>query len=126
VGGFYDGTRNGQTLTLTLRHGANLSTSLLYDYQRVWLDEGDFTRNLIGTRVAYFFTPRIFVQSLMQYSNQAHAWSANTRFAWLSTAGTGLFVVFNDGETADGFFSWRQPQSRSLVIKYARQFGTGN
>jgi hypothetical protein len=126
VGGFYDGTRNGQTLTLTLRRGATISTSLVYDYQRVWLDEGDFTRNLIGTRVAYFFTPRIFVQSLMQYSNQARAWSANTRFAWLSTAGTGLFVVYNDGETADNFFSWRQPLSRSLVIKYARQFGTGS
>jgi len=126
VGGFYDGTRNGQTLTLTLRRGATISTSLVYDYQRVWLDEGDFTRNLIGTRVAYFFTPRIFLQSLMQYSNQARAWSANTRFAWLSTAGTGLFIVYNDGETADSFFSWREPQSRSLVIKYARQFGTGN
>ncbi|HJQ19668.1 MAG TPA: DUF5916 domain-containing protein [Gemmatimonadaceae bacterium] len=125
VGGFYDGTRNGQTLTLTGRRGATISTSLTYDYQRVWLDEGDFTRNLIQTRVAYFFTPRIFVQSLMQYSNQARAWSANTRFAWLSAAGTGLFVVYNDGEMADSFFRWRQPQSRSLVIKYARQFGTG-
>jgi hypothetical protein len=96
------------------------------DYNDVHLAQGNFTRQLIGTRVAYFFTPRVFVQSLMQYSNQSRSWSANTRFAWLSTAGTGLFVVFNDGENADGFFDWRQPQSRSLVIKYARQFGTGN
>ncbi len=90
------------------------------------LDQGTFERQLIGTRVAYFFTPRIFIQSLMQYSNQARIWTANARFAWLSTAGTGLFIVVNDGEEADGFFSWGRPQSRSLVIKFARQFGTGS
>jgi hypothetical protein len=125
-GPFYDGRRNGGNVTFTLRHGATISSSLLLDYQDVHLDEGAFQSQLVGTRVAYFFTPRVYLQSLVQYSNQARAWSANTRFAWLSTAGTGLFIVFNDGENADGFFDWRQPQSRSLVIKYARQFGTGS
>ena len=125
-GPFYNGRRNGGQTTFTLRHGATISTSLLVDYNKVHLAQGEFERKLIGTRVAYFFTPRIFVQSLMQYSNQAQAFSANARFGWLSTAGTGLFIVLNDGEQADGFFSWRQPQSRSLIVKYARQFGTGN
>ena len=96
------------------------------DYNDVRLDQGHFDRKLIGTRVAYFFTPKVFIQSLMQYSNQAQVWSANARFGWLSNAGAGLFIVFNDGEYADGFFSWRQPQSRSFVIKYARQFGLGD
>ena len=125
-GPFYNGHRNGGNVTFTLRRGASVSTSLLLDYNNVHLLQGSFERRLIGARVAYFFTPRIFVQSLTQYSNQAQVWTANARFGWLSTAGTGLFIVLNDGETADGFFSWRQPQSRSLVIKYARQFGTGN
>ena len=123
-GPFYDGTRNGGTLTLTARRGASLSSSLIFDYNDVRLDEGNFTRRLIGTRVAYFFTPRMFVQSLVQYSNQAQAWTANARFGWLNTAGTGLFVVFNDGEEADGYFRWRRPQTRSLIIKYTKQLGT--
>jgi hypothetical protein len=126
VGPFYNGTRTGGAATFTFRRGASLSSSLLVDYNDVRLNEGRFTRELIGARVAYFFTPRVFVQSLTQYSNQARAWNANARFAWLSTAGTGLFIVFNDGEEADGFFRWRQSQSRSMVIKYARQFGTGS
>jgi uncharacterized protein DUF5916 len=125
-GEFYNGTRRGGSVTFTYRHHASLSSSLLVDYNDIHLDQGAFARQLIGARVAYFFTPRIFLQSLMQYSNQAEAWSANARFGWLSTAGTGLFIVLNDGEQANGFFSWRQPQSRSLVIKYARQFGAGN
>ena len=124
-GPFYNGTRSGGSVTFTVRRGASLSSSLLVDYNDVHLDQGNFERKLIGARVAYFFTPRVFVQTLTQYSNQAQAWTANARFGWLSTAGTGLFVVFNDAEQADGPFSWGRPLTRSLVVKYTRQFGTG-
>lgn len=124
-GPFYTGTRNGGTLTLTARHGATISSSLLLDYQDVKLDEGAFTRSLVGLKAAYFFSPRIFIQTLTQFNNQQKIWTANARFGWLNTAGTGLFVVFNDGEVANSFFSWERPRSRSLVVKYTKQFGTG-
>ncbi len=124
-GAFYNGTKNGGNATITLRRGAALSSSLLVDYNDVRLDQGDFVRYLLGARVAYFFTPRIFAQSLVQYNNQARVWAANARFGWLNTAGTGLFVVVNDGREADGFFRWVRPQARSIVVKYTRQFGTG-
>jgi hypothetical protein len=125
-GPFYDGTRTGGSATVTFRRGASLSSSLLVDYNDVHLAQGNFIRSLVGVRLAYFFTPRIFVQTLTQYNNQQATWSANARFGWLSTAGTGLYVVFNDGEQADGFFSWTRPQARSLTVKYTRQIGTGN
>ena len=124
-GPFYNGTRNGGNVTFTYRSGATLSSSLLFDYNDVHLDQGSFTRQLIGTRVAYFFTPRVFAQSLVQYNNQARVWTANARFGWLGTAGTGLFVVFNEGEEAEGFFRWTRPQSRSVIVKFTRQLGTG-
>ncbi len=123
VGGFYNGTRRGGSVTLSLRHRSSLTTSVLFEYNDVRLDQGNFTRVLIAPRIAYFFTPRIMLQTLVQYSNQAHAWTANARFGWLSTAGTGLFVVFNEGQEADGFFRWNRPQARSLIVKYTRQFG---
>jgi hypothetical protein len=124
-GPFYDGTRNGGNVTFTARKGSSISSSLLLDYQDVKLDYGDFTRKLVGLKLAYFFTPRIFFQSLTQYNNQQEIFTANLRFAWLNTAGTGLFVVFNDGEQADSFTRWRQPVARSLTVKYTRQIGTG-
>jgi len=123
VGGFYNGTRRGGSVTLGARHGSSLTTSLLIEYNDVRLDQGNFVRTLIGTRIAYFFTPRVMLQTLVQYSNQARVWTANARFGWLSTAGTGLFVVFNEGRDADGFFQWNKPQARSLIVKYTRQFG---
>ena len=125
VGGLYNGRRNGANVTVTARRGASLTSSLLVDYHDVHLDQGDFVRSLVGVRFGYYFTPRIFALSLVQYSNQARSWTANARFGWLNTAGTGLFVVFNDGREADSFFKWVRPQARSLVIKYTRQLGTG-
>jgi hypothetical protein len=124
-GPFYNGTRYGGNVTVTFRHGASLATSLIADYNDVNLDQGEFIRRLLGARVAYFFTPRVFVQSLVQYSNQARVWNANARFGWLNTAGTGLFIVVNDGEEANGFFDWVRPQARSVIVKYTRQFGSG-
>jgi hypothetical protein len=122
-GPFYNGTRNGGNVTFTYRQGATLSSSLLFDYNDVRLDQGSFIRQLIGTRFAYFFTPRVFAQTLVQFNNQARVWTANARFGWLGTAGTGLFVVFNEGEEAEGFFRWTRPQTRSVVVKFTRQIG---
>ena len=124
-GPFYDGTRNGGNVAFTYRRGASFSSSLLLDYNDVRLKEGNFVRRLVGTRAAYFFTPRVFVQSLAQYNNQARVWTANARLGWLGTAGTGLFIVLNDGEEAEGFLNWTRPQSRSLVVKYTQQLGLG-
>lgn len=76
-------------------------------------------------RLNYFFSPRIFVQTLTQYNNQQAIFSANIRFGWLNTAGTGLFIVLNDGRGADSFFDRGQPQQRSAFLKFTRQFGTG-
>jgi hypothetical protein len=108
---------------VTYRRGASLTTSLQMDYQDVSLDQGDFIRRLIGVKVGYFFTPKVFLQSLVQYNNQANVWNANVRFAWLSTASTGLFIVYNEGQQAGGFFDWIEPQSRSLVLKFTKQLG---
>ena len=123
VGQFYNGTRRGGSVTLGVRRGSSLTASLLVEYNDVRLDQGDFTRTLVATRFAYYFTPRVLLQTLVQYSNQARVWTANARFGWLSTAGNGLFVVFNEGRGADSFFRWNEPQARSLIVKYTRQFG---
>ena len=71
------------------------------------------------------------MQSLVQYSNQVDSWSANLRFGWLNTAGTGLFIVYNDvqgldypdGLNHDGNrFIERGTLARSLIVKFTRQF----
>lgn len=118
-GDFLSGTRKGGFGTLSYRYGSSATLGLRVDHNQVELPEGDFTVNLASLRAGYFFTPRIYLQSLVQYSDQVDTWSANVRFGWLDTAGTGLFVVLN---TAQGFSTLDGPLARSFIIKYNRQF----
>jgi hypothetical protein len=120
-GGFYTGHRYGGNVTFSVRRGETLSSSLLVDHNIVRLPEGDFETTLLGLRLAYFFSPNVFLQSLFQYSDQADVWSANVRFAWLSTAGTGLYVVYNDARNAERLGRLGEPLHRGLIVKYARQ-----
>ncbi len=130
-GSFLSGSRWGGTGSVTLRPNASFSTSARITYFDVTLPQGQFETVLLGANVGYFFTPRIYVQSLVQYSNQVDSWSANLRFGWLNTAGTGLFIVYNDlqgfdypaGLNADGGrFIERGTLARSFIVKFTRQF----
>ena len=118
-GGFLSGDRWEGQANLTFRQGARFSTTLRMVYNDVTLPEGTFTTTLAGVNFGYFFTPRIYVQSLVQYSDQLDTWSANARFGWLNTAGTGLFIVYNE---VQGVESLTGPLGRSLFIKFTRQF----
>lgn len=118
-GSFLSGTRRGTRATVTARRGSSISTALRVEHNDVELAEGSFSATLVGLRLAYFFTPRVNLQSLIQYSDQLDTWSANLRFGWQSSAGTGLFLVFND---ARGFNTLEGPLNRSVTLKYSRQF----
>ncbi len=122
IGGFYTGHRRGTSLSLNARPNDRFNASLRLIYEDIDLAEGSFHRSLVGLRLAYSFTPRIFLQSLTQYSNQTESLSANVRFGWLGPAGTGLFVVYNEGR-ATGLDSGLT--DRALVVKFTRQFDLG-
>ena len=121
VGQFFSGKRYGGDATITYRQGATLTTELKVDHTIVRLDEGDFETTLLGLKVGYFFTPRIFLQTLLQYSDQADVWLVNARFGVLDTAGTGLYVVYNESQESHGLASLTGPMTRSFIVKYSRQ-----
>jgi hypothetical protein len=83
--------------------------------------------NLIRARLSYNFTPRLYLQSLVQYNDEAEIWSTNLRFGWLQTANTGLFIVFNQVNLMDVLcesdrflYGFDATLNRSLTIKYTR------
>jgi hypothetical protein len=123
-GSFLSGERLGGNVTVTFRQSARLSTALQLDHNDVRLPQGDFSTTLAGVRTGVFLTPRISVQALVQYAEQSDIWSANVRFAWLETAGTGLFVVYNQANGL-GDLARDTPLNRSLVVKYTRTFDVG-
>jgi len=129
VGSFLSGDRVGGSGGIAVRHGATLTASLNITHNRIRLPQGDFNTTLSRVGLRYAFTPLIFLQSLVQYSDQTGTWSGNVRFGWLDTAGTGLFLVYNERQTMDvtglsGLLprnSLELPE-RTFAIKYTRQF----
>ena len=127
IGGFYSGHRKGGFGTINARTGSTFNAGLRLSYYDVDLREGSFETSLLGLRLSYSLTPRIYLQSLVQYNNQSHLFSGNVRFGWLSTAGTGLFLVYNDVQRVERvvpgtlFGTW-EPRDRAVIVKLTRQF----
>ncbi|MBL8987211.1 MAG: hydrolase [Gemmatimonadetes bacterium] len=118
IGGFYTGRHHGGTLAFTARPNDRFNASLRLNHDNIDLAEGSFNRTLVGVRMAYAFTPKMFVQTLTQYNDQTETFSANVRFGWLGPAGTGLFVVYNEGRaTGEG----GGLADRAFLVKFTRQ-----
>jgi hypothetical protein len=123
IGGFFGGDRVTLNPTLRMRAGETLSTEIAYQRNDVDLPWGDFTTNLLRTRVSYSFNPRTFVQGLVQYNDRADLWSMNLRFGWLQAANTGLFVVYTDTRGLYDLFPNRPERvDRSFIVKYSALF----
>ena len=73
--------------------------------------------------IGFWILGPFYLQSLVQDSDQTDRLSASLRFGWLNTAGTGLFIVYND---IQGFEDVVKGMTighlgRSLTVKYNRQ-----
>jgi len=92
-------------------------------YSVNWVDlaQGSFTTNLVGTRVTYTATPRMFTSALMQYNSSFNAVSANIRFRWEYRSGSELFIVFNEERDTE---ARRFPAlaNRAFIVKINRLF----
>jgi hypothetical protein len=125
IGGFFGGNRVALSPSLTLRAGEAFNSQFGLDRNDVDLPSGSFTTNLLRARLSYSFTPRLYVQTLLQLNDAADVWSANLRFGWLQAAGTGLFVVYNE---TNGFADILIPgvDNKTLIIKYSFLFNVLN
>ena len=119
IGGYFGGDRMSHSGTLKMRLGNKFNSSLTMSYNDLNLPNGDLTAILTNGRLSYSFTPRMFVQGLVQHNNVSNIASVNARFGWLKNANTGLFVVFNiikDDDILDGL------NNQSVTLKYSYRF----
>jgi hypothetical protein len=122
AGGFFGGERLAVNPTVRMRAGDALTTEINYQRNDITLPWGEFTTNLVRTRVSYSFSPRIFTQALIQYNDRADLWSMNFRFGWLQAANTGLFVVYTDTRGLYDLFERPERTDRSFIVKYSYMF----
>lgn len=119
IGGYFGGDRISNSGTVNFRMGDKFNSSLTFSHNILNLPNGDLTAFVSGLRLTYSFTPRMFVQSLLQHNNVSNITSINARFGWLQNANTGLFVVVNLVKDTDDF---DMLNNQSLTIKYTHRF----
>lgn len=112
MGGYFSGSRSAHSGAVGFRVGDRFNTEVTFNHNDIHLMETNFATDVFGARVSYSFTPRMVLQSFLQYNSAAEIFSANIRFNILEQANTGLFVVYNE--------IWNGPQvgSRSFTVKY--------
>jgi hypothetical protein len=122
-GGFYSGTRFGPTATVAYRSGDRIAVSLQGNWFDVRLAEGSFTTAVFRFTGSYSFSPRIFLQSSIQYNDDIEDLSSNIRLTFLERGGSGLFLVYNDAQhlgSIDRTGIAAGPRQRQVVVKYSR------
>ena len=132
LGDFYSGTIRSLNLRGGFRSGAKLLLAARYIRNAVRLPVGDFTTHLGIVQLNYSFTPKSYIQSLVQYNSEVHEIGVNIRFALLRTSSTGLFIVYNSRFDTMGFDpheenllpdqAQRRTLDRALIAKFTYLF----
>ena len=122
AGSFYDGHRT----TVAVRSG-RMNIGPRFSIEPTdsvnWIDlrEGAFITRVIGSRVTYTMTPRMFASALVQANSGANAVAANVRLRWEYRPGSELFVVYNEQRDS---LAPRFPDlaNRAVIVKINRLF----
>jgi hypothetical protein len=117
---------NGRQTTVTLNQSrVSVTTSLAieptYTLNKVELDQGNFTNNLLGSRVTYTMTPLMFASALIQYNSATGSVSTNARLRWEYQPGSELFVVYNEDRNTSSL-GVQGLSTRSIIVKVNRLF----
>ena len=119
IGGYYGGDRFLFSNNIKYRIGNKFNSTLNLDYTKLNLENGDINALITGLRLSYSFSPKMYLQSLIQYNNVTNVTSVNTRFGMLQTANSGLFIVINFIKDSHWF---DYINNRSISVKYSYQF----
>ena len=121
AGAFFGGDRKELSYNGRIEITTKFSLEPRLSMNFVDLPQGDFTTNLISTRVNYTLSPRMFVSGLFQFSSSSNSLSSNVRLRWEYQPGSDLFVVYSDGRET-GLDGFPMLLNRTFAVKFTRLF----
>jgi len=121
IGGFFGGDRENLDSTIRYRVGEKFTSELTWSHSNIDLPVpgGDFEVDIARFRATYAFTPRMTLQTLVQYNKRDDVISTNLRFAWLQSANAGLYIVYNEVDENNMLFAPRE-NAQQFAVKYSR------
>lgn len=102
-GKFYNGFKKSLDIELSLRIRPQFTSSIEIEYDNVSLPEPFSSAKLFlfSPRMEFTFSKKLYLASLIQYSNQSRNLSLNTRLQWRFAPLSDLFLVYNDNYFAE-------------------------
>ena len=120
-GDFYQGKGTGVGIWSNYTPGEHVSAFFNFSANKIDFpnlkEPFDFSLTRLG--LSYSFTPKVRLHTLVQYNSADEVFSANLRFAWLRSASTGLYLVYNQIDENNTMGATKQ---ETFVIKYSHMF----
>ncbi len=117
TGGFFDGDKNSYKVDFRFRPGYQLGAEVSWSYDDIQLPSGDFTTNLVTTRLRYSFSTHMFLNGLIQYNSTVREISSNIRFNFTYKPLSDFFLVYNERRSSTG-----EVKERALIGKLTYVF----
>jgi len=119
-GGIYNGERYSLNSEIYYRVQPYAALALVSSYNNIKMPEpfNDAELILIGPRLDFTFTEKLFFTSLVQYNNQIDNMNINLRFQWRFAPVSDLFIVY----TENSYPSGHEIKNRGLVFKISYWF----
>jgi hypothetical protein len=111
-GGFFDGHKISYQLEFAFRPSYHFVAELDWSREDIDSPSGDFTTDLVTTRMNYSFTPRMFLDALIQYNSTVEEIASNIRFNFIYKPLSDLFLVYNERRSTTG-----DVLDRALILK---------
>jgi len=124
-GGFYDGTLDQFEITGAWKPSSLFIVEFSGERDVGRMPEGDFSQDLVSTRLRLNVSPDLQLSSLVQYDTESHSVGTNTRLRWTYRPLGDLFVVYNHNlRTEDPVTAQRELTfaSNQLLVKLQYAF----
>ena len=112
IGEFFDGHQETYTAGFRFQPNYRFSTNISWDHDDVELPSGDFFTDLVTTRANYAFSPRMFLNALIQYNSTLREVASNIRFNFIYKPLSDFFLVYNERRATSG-----EVLERALIAK---------
>ncbi len=118
IGDFWDGERRQTGANLSYRQSIYLNTAISWSRNKVELAGGDFTTDLIGLRLNFAFSPRMFFENFFQYNTDRRTVASNVRFRFIHHPLSDFYIVYTEIRGTGG----NPLLDRALAIKVNNLF----
>jgi hypothetical protein len=119
-GGYYSGTRLNMSGEMYYRVQPYGSLAIVASYDRIDMPSPYNSADLIliGPRLDFTFTEKLFFTSFLQYNNQIDNLNLNLRFQWRFAPVSDLYIVYTDNSYPADF----RNKNRGLIVKLSYWF----